>query len=1038
MDQMGRSLSRFLRCVIAAVFLLLPLSSYAVTTGKISGTVTDKETGAPLPAAAVRVGGTSLGALANEKGQYFVLNVQPGTYTIQVNVIGYVPLHVQNLTVNVDLTTFQDFEMESTVLEVTDPLVVLAERTMVDVNLTDSRTLIESAEIVNQPNRDRPVDILMTTAGSFGGNLRGGRPQDQQTTLDGAIITSPIENVGQSMSVNPYMIQELEVRTGTYNVEHPGALSGIVSVTTREGGERFSGNLQYRTLGQKGLNHMPPRPIDLADAFRVGIQDEDGLRGLIQAAITATNNFNDEPARLDDGLYLRNPFDVLDTTSTDPGQWIARYSRTNVYWDYDRINPEENTELGNVWNPIHHFNYLKDALPAVLRNSRSVDRSFHPDKYNAYQRHNRTEKRPTQLDWGMGGPLGRKISWFTSGRFAEDWGRMPNEYHRTMNAFGKMSLRPSSTTKLSVSGLIEDSGFFSKKGQRDTPYLWRYIPEGLNQRFDGRLHANVQFTHTLDARTFYEIRFSHLREYNEIYNPKYGKGPVPAYDDDANITAIGYSPTENGTFIWWGDQAYAGQSSLTNAGNTGPRDRETGIYSSLRPLTNDLQFNITSQVTPNHQFKAGTGLTLYDYHDSRRWLQVFGDGFFDSYGVFGETNSSTTTTVAEQVGWETHVYPYELGLFAQDRIEYGNLVANVGLRLDAFNPNANAIDPFRPRLGPNISDDNPQFRTKTPSVKWAISPRLGLSHPVTDRAALHYSYGVFNQRAPLNQLYDGLVSHLGHAGPGNPDLPYQRSTNYEMGVQGEPYPGYYLDVTGYFRDVATLPVEFAINSDPGFRGGGPSFRKFLLARNGQDARGLEISARKRMSHRFSFRANYTLSFSSDLTAVNDVFSEGLQIVDEFDLENPQSAVYRQQPTLFDRRHRLVTNLVVILPLGITASMLTMAQSGNEFRSTSDVATDPLGLLGNSRQAPWTTTTDLYLFKNFELGLGRVGLFTEIRNLFNRRNIYNIGSGEAGERYSVLGDSSASGKNRVSGAPLSGIGSLPAAPRDIFVGLNMSW
>lgn len=1023
-------------CLLLAAFLIIPISSYAVTTGKISGTVIDKETGEPLPAAAVRVGGTSLGALANEKGQYFVLNVPPGTYTIQVNVIGYVPLHMQNLTVNVDLTTFQDFEMEPTVLEVTEPLIVMAEKTMVDVNLTSSRTLIPREEIGNLPINTL-TEILMTTAGSFAGNLRGGRAQDQQITLDGSVITNPVENTGPAVTVNAYMIQEIEVRTGTYNVEHPSALSGIVSVTTREGSDRFSGNFEYRVLGQKGLNHLAAPSIDLVAAFRAGTQDLDGLRGQILTALSATDDFNADPARLDDGLHLKFPFEVLDTTDSDPGNWTARFSRSNLYWDYDRVNPELSLEINNTFG---QFAYIKDALPGVLAANRSVDRSFHPGKYNDYMRHNRTEKRAVQLDWGLGGPVGKKINWFASGRFTEDWGRMPNEYHRTMNLYGKLVFRPIRSLKLSVSGLIEDAGFFSKKGQRDTGYLWRYIPEGLNQRFDGRLHANVILTHTINPRTFYEIRFSQLREYGERYNPRYGKGPVPYQFNGANAAAIGYSPVEGGRFIWWGDEVYTRNRTVTGGDR---RDRQSGIYSSLRPLTSEIKVDLTSQVTPNHQVKIGVGFASYDYHDSRRWIYPFEGPRFTDYPseLFGATNASATTDMAKQTGWETHVYPYEIGIFVQDRIEYGEVIANMGLRLDAFNPNANGIDYFRPRLGPNRSDDDPQYRTLSPSVKWAVSPRFGLSHPVTDQVALHYSYGVYNQRPPLNDLFDGLVAHIFDAGPGNPDLPYQKSTNYEMGVQGEVYPGYYVDVTGYFRDVTALPVPFGVDYVPGFAAsdGITGGRGVLLPRDGQDARGLEISVRKQMDHRFSFRANYTLSFASDLRAISGPFTDnGLTIENQDDLQNPKDAVYRRQPTLFDRRHRLVANLVVALPLKVTASVLTTAQSGNVFRSSTDVSTDPLGLLGNSSNAPWTTTTDLYLYKNLQLGGIRAGLFTEIRNLFNRRNIYDIGSGEASQRWTVFRDPSGSVNKRVSGAPLAGIGALPAAPRDIFVGVNLSW
>ena len=72
-------------------------------------------------------------------------------------------------------------------------------------------------------------EVVLTTAGSFAGRLRGGRRQDQQTTVDGSTVSAQHNNQGQSFEINPYMIQELEVKTGTFNAEYVNALAGITS-----------------------------------------------------------------------------------------------------------------------------------------------------------------------------------------------------------------------------------------------------------------------------------------------------------------------------------------------------------------------------------------------------------------------------------------------------------------------------------------------------------------------------------------------------------------------------------------------------------------------------------------------------------------------------------------------------------------------------------------------------------------------------------------------------------------------------------------
>ena len=994
-------------CAFALVLCFAPVSFAQGTAGKVSGTVIDKSTREPLPAASVRVKGTPMGAIADEKGQYFILNLAPGTYDLVVNVIGYAPIRVEGVRIMQDFTTYQDFELESTVLEVIETVTVMAERPLVEKSLTYSRTVISPEEIKALPVINI-VEVILTTAGSIAGHLRGGRSQDQQTTLDGATVTSQRGNVGQAFIVNPFMIQELEVKTGTYNAEYVNALSGITSVVTRDGGSKFNGNLEYRTLAQPGFNWTKPPPLDLVDRLRTGESDEDDLKGLIRSVINATNTYNNDPARLDDGLELKFPFDVLDTSSSDLTQWTARYNRDNYYWDYDRIIPEPEGA---------GFSYLTLGLSKARQNSFNVDRSYHPDKYNKFARNNRTEKRTTQFDWGIGGPIGEKINGFFSGRFNETWGRQPNEYNRLMNFFGKITIRPSASTKLSLSGLIEDNGFFSGKGSRIAIYEWKYILEGLNQRFNGRLHFNLNFTHTLNERTFYEFRYSHLREYTETYNPKFDKSPLPNPSLSAVVTSIGYNPVEQSRlnqtgYLVHGDEAYA--------------NYVGGNFTNIRPFRTDLSWSITSQMNTNHQLKAGTGVTLYDYHEQRR-----GQAQGTAPQLFNSLNNVAAANAIKLSGWEYHVYPTEYFLYAQDRIEYDGLIVNVGFRLDIFDPKSNYINPFRPRSGSGSSNDDPKFLTLHPSIKTGLAPRLGISHPITDRAAVHYSYGIFNQRPGLNFLYDGLVqSFPSEHNHGNPDLPFMTAVNYEMGVQAEIYPGYYLDVTGYIRDVNNLAMLWDVIPETEFTGGPSRDISIYMATFAQDARGFEVSFRRMMANRFSIRANYTVAFVQDLTVPPIPIIETFA---DFVNETPRPSSYVRRASVFDRRHRIVTNLLFELPFKVNASFLTKAMSGNEYRSKNENSTDPLGLLGKARRSPWTTTTDMYAQKVFNLGGILLGVFAQINNLFDRTNIYGIGSSPAAERWLQRGDPAP-----FTGGPPFRLGAEGNGPRDIWVGLNLSW
>ena len=1011
---MAITISRALRiaCAFALVLCFASMSFAQGTAGKVSGTVIDKSTRESLPAASIRVEGTSMGAMADEKGQYFILNLPPGSYNLIVNVIGYAPIRVEGVRVMQDFTSYQDFELESTVLEVTEAVTVIAERPLVEKSLTSSRTLMAPDEIKALPIVNIS-QLILTTAGSIAGNLRGGRSVDQQVTLDGAVVTGMKANTGQAFTVNPYMIQELEVKTGTFNAEYTNALSGITSVVTKDGGAKFSGNMEYRTLGQAGFNWMAPPDIDLVDRLRTGESDVDDLKGLIRSAINATSTFNDDPARLDDALELKFPFDVaFDTSAADPLNWKAVFSRSNYYWDYDRVHTEPDGKL---------FSYLTNGLPIARSQSFTVDRAYHPDKYNKFQRNNRTEKRPVQLDWGMGGPVGGKMNWFFSGRFSENWGRNPNQYNRLMNFFGKITLRPTASTKLSMSGMIEDAGFFSGKGNHTAAVGTKYLAEAISNTYSGKLHFVMNFSHSLSNKTYHEFRISHLRDYYESYMPKYGKSQIPNPNLPAVVASIGYLPT--------GGQATSGP------GYTITTDHIFNVafnnfLNTQFPVRTDLSWAITSQVNANHQFKGGVGVGLYDFLESGRGpAQNIPAPLFNPEGFQTSNNLPLS-------GVEFHVYPTEYFLFLQDRVEYGGLIVNAGIRLDVFDPKANYYDFWRPRIGASSNLDDPQYTPLHPSIKTAVAPRLGISHPVTDRAALHYSYGVFNQRPTLSNLYEQLVtSGQTTISSGNPDLPFMTSTNYEMGVQTEIYPGYYLDVTGYFRDVNNLPLNWNAFPEAAFNAGSQGETNLLLPTFAQDSRGFELSFRRAMANRFSIRANYTVAFTQDLS-VPVSGGQRLQIGSyaEWRTAIPTPANYKRTFPTTDRRHRIVTNLLFELPLGVSASFLTKAMSGNEYTTKSETSADPLGLLGKARRTPWTTTTDLYAQKQFNLGgATRIGVFTQVNNLFNRLNVYTISGELAADRYIRLGDPVG-----FNGGPVPGIGTQGNTPRDIWLGVNMAW
>jgi len=123
----------------------------AGTRGKIAGHVKDASTGDPLPGVNVIIVGTTLGAATNEKGNYFILNVPAGVYSLTASMIGYKRVTYSNIKVSIDLTTTADFELSSEVLDLGEALEIVAERPMIQKDITSSQAYVSSEEIKQLP-----------------------------------------------------------------------------------------------------------------------------------------------------------------------------------------------------------------------------------------------------------------------------------------------------------------------------------------------------------------------------------------------------------------------------------------------------------------------------------------------------------------------------------------------------------------------------------------------------------------------------------------------------------------------------------------------------------------------------------------------------------------------------------------------------------------------------------------------------------------------------------------------------------------------
>ena len=232
-------------CVLAGML-------FAGQTGKISGRVTDSQSGEALAGCNVLVQGTSMGAATDANGEYFIINLSPGSYYLAFSMIGYASYTAEFVQVNIDVTTPVNAALTTEALQMAG-VSVTAERPAIENTLTSSKHIV-SGDIMGAMAITDVNDVIKTLPGviEFGGDLhiRGGRSGEEMYLVDGASVTNAVMG-GQAIPVNPNMIGELQLITGTFNAEYGQAMSGLFNTVLREPAEGFSASFSFRTsLGQ--------------------------------------------------------------------------------------------------------------------------------------------------------------------------------------------------------------------------------------------------------------------------------------------------------------------------------------------------------------------------------------------------------------------------------------------------------------------------------------------------------------------------------------------------------------------------------------------------------------------------------------------------------------------------------------------------------------------------------------------------------------------------------------------------------------------
>lgn len=239
----------FKKFLILVCFVFFSSASiFAQTgTGKLAGKITDAQTGEPLIGANVIIENTNLGAATDIDGNYFILNITPGTYNVKFSYVGYSSKTVQEVRIVSGIT----YELNETLTSGIDlEEIVVTDKKFFEEKSTNTVKVVDSEQINKLPVRGvsniaslQSGVVVQEGSGGVGGNatinVRGGRGSEVLYIVDGVpqnnLVTG--NNVSQ---VSNNAIEQLSFQVGGYEAKYGQAQSGIINVTTKSGRPNYN------------------------------------------------------------------------------------------------------------------------------------------------------------------------------------------------------------------------------------------------------------------------------------------------------------------------------------------------------------------------------------------------------------------------------------------------------------------------------------------------------------------------------------------------------------------------------------------------------------------------------------------------------------------------------------------------------------------------------------------------------------------------------------------------------------------------------
>ena len=731
--------------------LFIPILLFSIVhggvTGKISGKIQDGNSEEPLIGANVVIIGTTLGAATDVGGFYHILNIPPGYYDLRIDMIGYAQKVIKDVRVEIDLTSQINAKMTVEALSA-EMIVVQAEQKLVKTDVASSQKSISSEQISEMPVTS-VSEVIGLSAGISGFSVRGGNFNETQFMVDGLVLND--ERTSEPTTGIPLSaVQDISLQTGGFGAEYRNARSGVINVVTKEGSKNsYSGTISVRR-SPATQKHFGLSPYDPKSFWFKPFLDN-------QVAWTGTNNgaWDEYTQRQYPSFDGWNKISQQTMADDDPSNDLTPAGAQKLFtWEH-RLNgaiqdPDLNIDIGFggpvpfISSKLGNLRFFASALQEKNMYLFEVSRPG-LEKRSFLIKLTSDTKNNSKLNYTY---LRGQMEGTTLSRGGET---------SIMDDIGDLA------SQVNLAGFTMPWRIFTNEYWSPT-------------KVDNGTHA-LKYTRQPNDNSFFELLLKiDSKKYHTDHGalrdttlyPIFGTGTNTYYANEAPVGFFG-----GPAFSVEGRLAFGGAISTS-------RD-----FSKVK--TYSLKADYVIQVNQNNQIKTGSEIVISDL-----------DLKFGSQNEFLPSGNYWS---------RSKIRPFRISIYGQDKMEYNGFVATIGANLDIINPNGEwyNVDSYDDDFySSNYSDEiENSLEKKKISTQIELSPRLSISHPITESSKLYFNYGRYQQMPISQDLYRvqrGSTQEV--LTIGDPSLPMAKTISYEVGFDQSFFESYLVHLAAYYKDIS--------------------------------------------------------------------------------------------------------------------------------------------------------------------------------------------------------------------------------------------